>query len=99
MEKVGKKVTFKNFDLVVDDQGNGFANEQWSLALWPRLDSVLLANQIEFLDMCMFWWFDGRIKNILYFRELYVVNKIGAKVKKEAEMKELSLPNSFGKVC
>ena len=43
------------------------ANKQWILVLWLRLNSALLANQIEFLDM--FWLFDGRIKNILYFRE------------------------------
>ena len=65
------KVTFRKLNgLVVDDQGIGFANEQWSLVLWPRLNSVLLTNQIVFLDM--FWWFDGIIINILYFRELSV---------------------------
>ena len=64
------RLRFKNFGLFVDDQGNGFANEQGSLVLWPRLNSVLLANQIEFLDM--FWWFDGIIKNILYFRDFII---------------------------
>ena len=39
---------------------NAFANKQWTLVLWPRLNSLSLANQIEFLDM--FWWFDRRIK-------------------------------------
>ena len=48
------------FSKILADQGNGFANEQWILVLWPKLNSVLLANQIDFLDM--FWWFDGRIK-------------------------------------
>ena len=61
------RLLFKNFGISVDDQGNGLANKQWILVLWLRLKSVLLANQIEFLDM--FWLFDGRIKNILYFRE------------------------------
>ena len=49
-----------------------FANKQWTLVLWLSLNSLLLANQIESLDM--FWWFDGRIKNILYFRE--IVNQL-----------------------
>ena len=61
------RLLFKNFGISVDDQGNGLANKQWILVLWLRLNSVLLANQIELLDM--FWLFDGRIKNILYFRE------------------------------
>ena len=43
---------------------NDFANGQWTLVLWPTIHSVSLANQIEFLGM--FWWFDGRIINILY---------------------------------
>ena len=53
---------FKNVDLsVVTMKGiNAFANKQWTLVLWPRLNSLSLANQIEFLDM--FWWFDRRIK-------------------------------------
>ena len=36
----------------------------------PDLNSVLLTNQIVFLDM--FWSFDGIIINILYFREFII---------------------------
>ena len=58
---------FKKLDLSVDDQGNyAFGNGQWTLVLWPTLNSISLANQIEFLDM--FWWFDGRIFLIIVYQ-------------------------------
>ena len=58
---------FKKLDLSVDNQGNyALANGQWTLVLWPTLNSVSLANQIEFLDM--FWWFDGRIFLIIVYQ-------------------------------
>ena len=88
------KVTFRKLNgLVVDDQGNGFANEQWSLVLWPTLNSVLLTNQIVCLDM--FWWFDGIIINIRYFRELSVsawcmVKKVGGEQKRGIRSEKLA---------
>ena len=64
-------------------QENGFANEQWSLVLWPRLNTVLLTNQIEFLDM--FWWFDWRINIIKCISEnclsaLWSMDKLPASI-------------------
>ena len=59
-----------------------------SLVLWSILNSVLLANQIEFLDV--FWWCHGKMNNILYFLKLVT-----------SSLKERSLPciNWFGKRC
>ena len=68
-EKVGNKVTFQKF------RPSCWRFREWLwkgtmkfLSCHPDLiNSVSLTNQIAFLDM--FWWFDGRIRNILYFRE------------------------------
>ena len=67
------------------------------LVLWPRLHSLLLTNQIEFLDM--FWWFDGRIKSVLWSRNKWPAcgNGFCARWSRKSEreqkrgMKELSL--------
>ena len=57
------------------------------------INSVSLTNQIAFLDM--FWWFDGIIINILYFRELSVsawcmVKKVGGEQKRGIRSEKLA---------
>ena len=85
---------------------NAFANKRWTLVSWPRLNSLLLANQIEFLDM--FWWFDRRIKlhpvfprivNQLFEAWVWFNLSAGVSAQKlgreqKRGMKGLSLPNS-----
>ena len=48
------RLLFRNFRLVVDDQGNGFANEQWSLVLWPRLCIINQSNSVSW-HLLMVW--------------------------------------------
>ena len=104
MEKVGNKVTFQKF------RASCWRSREW-LCEWTMKyclvtqtnNSVLLTNQIEFLDM--FWWFDGRIKSVLWSRNKWPAcgNGFCARWSRKSEreqkrgMKELSL--SFGNVC
>ena len=62
--KVGNKVTFQKF------RPSCWRFREWLWKGTMKFNSVSLTNQIAFLDM--FWWFDGRLKNILYFREFLI---------------------------
>ena len=43
---------------MVDEQGNGFANERWSLVLWPRLKRLCIIYQSNRVSwhVLMVWW-------------------------------------------
>ena len=64
------RLLFKKFSQLLTIKGMALRMNNKVLSCDPDVNSVLLTNQIVFLDM--FWSFDGIIINILYFREFII---------------------------
>ena len=78
------RLLFRHFGLVVDDQGNGFANEQWSFVLWPRLCIINQSNSVSW-HVLMVWRNNNKhpvFPRIKRFRARCMVKKVGAEQKR-----------------
>ena len=78
------RLLFRNFRLVVDDQGNGFASEQWSLVLWPRLCIINQSNSVSW-HVLMVWRNNNKhpvFPRIKRFRARCMVKKVGGEQKR-----------------